>query len=1047
MLLQRRITGAPLHGVAMGGGVTDSPVITGSVHIHWTAATAPTCPKFRRYLRMLAVVAAPVVGFTEANPPPAPLDLWAEWRRLEEAIRGTWDEVQERGAPWAVVRLNPPTRAALADALAAGDPGSGYQVVHFSGHSAPDGLALEDDLGRTDFVTTDELVALFRDRLVQLVVLNACETEAIARRLHQEAGVPAVIATTDSLRDDEARLLTARLYAWLARGRSVAEAFAEAISALRHDYERGELPIPPEQAADPLAYIAERLSMPVLFGDARLTLPPAEERATEPFITLAEPPSRGMELGLIEGFVGRGPELVWIARWLRDRPTPVIAISGLGGIGKSALAAMAVLRGSWHFRAVVALSARGNPQLSPDALVPPLDSVLGMGGQLASAPTEAERLTRAIEALNRTPTLLLLDNLEDLSETATRAWADFLSRLDPRRGSMAICTLRPAVKHPLTDLAGPAHLPLGRLNEPDALRLLTDGLTDWDLWDKVPLVKKLPLVQRERLKALAHRAYLDWLPLEYLAALDELAEKAGRHPYALRLALGDLRYPHVDWAKALRNVSDLQGRDWEAQAEAMVGRMVADLAQADPEAVALLQTFLVFQGGATYEALWAVAAPNTGEMAFNDHLRTALDASLLEARGSAGLVRYDLHPLTRAYLNRQRPLDSATLTKLRRRHAMYFTEWAQHHQNEAERIVGELSNLEAAYAFFATAGGAFDKDLVKFVSIVQPALDKSGYWGTLIPMLKEAQQTCAKLGDNLKRVKLVATLAQMYTNQSAYESALHWAQKAINLAQQIGELGTLAEAHLRMGWTYLYLAEFTKALKHLKQSEIIAKQAGRLDLLGSALHFTARVHAERGDFERALNYFRAELQLPQEAKSLGAWAFTWLRGGEILLGMGKVKLAKRLVLKSLRRFQALELEGGVAYCLRELAQINLKEGKAEQALYLLDQALHKIGFKRGEMNVRQDMVEVYIQLGYLDEANNLVDKVIRYRKASKERKRLAEAFYLKGRVLEALGNFEEALQFYEKSLDLIESIECLPQVSEKPRFAINRLKSILSDRC
>ena len=42
--------------------------VTGPVHIHWTATTAPTRPEFRRYLRMLAVVAAPVVGRTMLQP-------------------------------------------------------------------------------------------------------------------------------------------------------------------------------------------------------------------------------------------------------------------------------------------------------------------------------------------------------------------------------------------------------------------------------------------------------------------------------------------------------------------------------------------------------------------------------------------------------------------------------------------------------------------------------------------------------------------------------------------------------------------------------------------------------------------------------------------------------------------------------------------------------------------------------------------------------------------------------------------------------------------
>ena len=144
-----------IHGPIYG------PVHTGPGHIYLgRASEAPKRPEFKRYLRLLAVVAAPAVGATVDDPPPAPLDLWAEWRRLEKSIRGAWDEVRGQGAPWAVVRLNPPTREALSDALAAGDPDGAYQVVHFSGHGAPDGLAFEDSLGRTDFVTADELVSL-----------------------------------------------------------------------------------------------------------------------------------------------------------------------------------------------------------------------------------------------------------------------------------------------------------------------------------------------------------------------------------------------------------------------------------------------------------------------------------------------------------------------------------------------------------------------------------------------------------------------------------------------------------------------------------------------------------------------------------------------------------------------------------------------------------------------------------------------------------------------------------------------------------------------
>jgi len=953
-------------GIAIGGHVTSSVVVAGPVHVHWTAATAPTRPEFKRYLRMLAVVAAPVVGLTVNDPPPAPLDLWGEWQRLEQAIRSAWDRVKGQGAPWAVVRLNPPTRDALADALAAGTMDAAYQVVHLSGHGSPDGLALEDEWGRTDFVTGDELVALLRGRPVRLVVLNACQSEPIARRLRGEAGVPAVIAVTDTLFDDEASLLTARLYAWLARGRSVAEAFAEVRSALRYAYEHGELPIPRDQAADPAAYVAQRLAVPVLLGDARLELPPEEERAAEPFVTLAEPPSRGVELGLVEGFVGRGAELVQIARWLRERPSPVIALSGLGGIGKSALAAMATLRGSWRFRAVVSLSARNNPHVSPDDLVPPLDGALGRDGALASAPTGEERLAWAIEALNQVPTLLVLDNLEDLAAPATRAWAEFLGRLDPRQGSVAVLTLRPVVKHPLTDLAGPAHLSPERLGEPDALRLLADGLEARRRWDKVPYVRKLTLAQQQRLQDLARRAYLTWLPMGRLAALDELAERAGRHPLALRLALGNLEYRHVTWAKALANVSDLRGRDWEAQAEAMVGRMVADLAQADPEAVALLQALLAFQSGATYEALRAVAAPGTDEAVFDDRLRAALDSSLLEARGSGEAARYDLHPLTHAYLKRQHPPAPATLAKLRRRHAGYFVGWAGRHKRDFDALEVELPNLRAGFAF-VTAEATRDEPMVRdYGSALFKMFHTRCYWDDVLAWMGGAARACEALHDRAMLAVAHNNIGMIHYARGEYEAALAMFQQVAPVLEEIGDRAMLATVHNNIGNVYYAQGNYEAALAMLQKAAPVLEEIGDRATLATVYNNIGVIRHARGEYEAALAMFQQVAPVLEEIGDRAALAGVYNNIGMIQHARGEYEAALAMFQQAAPVLEEIGDRATLAAVHNNIGEVYRVRGDYEAALAMYQQAapvLEEIGDRAALAGVAADLGLLYLQLG------------------------------------------------------------------------------------
>jgi len=1012
-------------GIAIGGHVIGSLVATGPVHVHWTAATAPTRPEFKRYLRMLAVVAAPVVGLTVNDPPPAPLDLWGEWQRLEQAIRSAWDWVKGQGAPWAVVRLNPPTRHALADALAAGAPDTAYQVVHVSGHGSPDGLALEDEWGRTDFVTGDELVALFRSRPVRLVVLNACQSEPIARRLRGEAGVPAVIAMTDTLFDDEASLLTARLYTWLARGRSVAEAFAEVRSALRYAYEHGELSIPRDQAAAPAAYVAQRLAVPVLLGDARLELPPEEERAAEPLVTLAEPPSRGVELGLVEGFVGRGAELVQVARWLRERPSPVIVLSGLGGIGKSALAAMATLRGSYRFRAVVSLSARNDPHVSPDDLVPPLDGALGKDGALASAPTREERLARAIEALNQTPTLLVLENLEDLAAPAARAWAEFLGRLDPRQGSVAILTLRPAVKHPLTDLAGPAHRSLERLGEPDAVRLLADGLLARHRWDKVPYVRELTLAQQQRLQDLARRAYLTRLSVGQLAALDELAERTGRHPLALKLALGDLEHPHVTWAKALANVSDLRGRDWEAQAEAMIGRMVADLAQADPEAVALLQALLAFQRGATYEALRAVAAPGTGEVAFDDRLRAALDSSLLEARGSGEAARYDLHPLTHAYLKRQRPPAPATLAELRRRHAGYFVGWACRHRQDFDALEVELPNLRAGFAFVTSEATRDEAMVHNYGSALFDMFQTRCYWDDVLAWMGEAARACEALHNRAALARVHNSIGLIHNARGEYEAALAMFQQAAPVLEEIGDRATLATVHNNIGEICRARGEYGTALAMLQQAMLVLEEIGDRATLARVYNNIGGTHHARGEYEAALAMYQKAALVLEEIGDWATLARVCNNIGGIHHDRGEYEAALAMLQKAAPVLEEIGDRAMLATVHHNIGRVYHARGEYMMALKMYQKAapvLEEIGDRTTLAKVHNSIGRVYGARGDHKAALAIYQRAVPILEEIGDRATLAEVHNNIGEVYRAHGEYEVALAMYRKAALVLEEI-------------------------
>ncbi|MDF5719042.1 MAG: CHAT domain-containing protein, partial [Rhizonema sp. PD37] len=100
------------------------------------------------------------------------------------------------------------------------------QIVHFSGHgSENDGLALENNSGELQYVSTQPLVKLFeffKDK-IECVLLNACYSESQAQAIYQN--INCVIGMRTAIGDCSAIKFAVGFYDALGAGRSYQEAF------------------------------------------------------------------------------------------------------------------------------------------------------------------------------------------------------------------------------------------------------------------------------------------------------------------------------------------------------------------------------------------------------------------------------------------------------------------------------------------------------------------------------------------------------------------------------------------------------------------------------------------------------------------------------------------------------------------------------------------------------------------------------------------------------------------------------------------------------
>jgi len=615
-------------------------------------------PQAEKYLRILVVIPSPILGSVDDEPPSgSPLDLWGEWRLIRHGIEATKDEVTGDSYPIAMIRLNPPTLERFYDSLHPGGSFSQYQVVHFAGHGFSGGLQLEKENGKEYIAQIGDLVRVFGNSGVRLAVLNACETINIAYALHDRAGVPSILCSLCSIDDEDAKRLALRVYARLARGDTVGDALHEAKQFLLKDLlPKIELNISEAELEKQRVEYQQQLDRVfTIVGNpnVRILGPRLEKVEEKPFCSFSEPP-HDLPVGELLGqFVGRGSHLVQISEWLSQANNICVAITGIGGIGKSALALIAAVRNCWRYDAVLYVTAKDQTDFPWNLFFSLLDSFLGTN--VSGQKDQGLQKASAIRLLSFRRVLLVLDNLESLRQEEHDLLTEFLRSIDlTRSGTMALVTLRPTEKQPLTDLAGTYRIRLSSLDEPSALLYLFKRIsTNGALWTKVT---ERPVKNDERIKLiqLAKKAWINYhaISLGRIASLVDLANSAYCHPELLKLTVGNLLInPRFDLSAVSERLERLEGHTLEEKVEDMIGKMVKDLNAIKAEAVKLIRMILVFRGGASEDSLMFLYAKDSSKNGseFERIIELAVGSSLLDVIGSG---KYDLHPLVRQYLSR-----------------------------------------------------------------------------------------------------------------------------------------------------------------------------------------------------------------------------------------------------------------------------------------------------------------------------------------------------------------------------------------------------------
>ncbi len=857
-----------MDGISVGGNVESSIFIAGNGNVvNLGGGAAQPEPVGPASLRVLVVIASPIADRQgQSWPEHPPLNVWQEWKRVRAAI--------PPHVPWEIVRLHPPTHDHLDDALRqAATEGLPFAIVHFIGHGGAQGLIIEDELGREAFLPTEALAETLAGQGVRCLLLNACETLPVARRLVEQGVIEAAVATTEGIPDPVALTFARRFYERLAAGDTLEGAVRRA--QRRVEQRHGET-------------WAQRYR---LEGEGDLRLLDRAERGTlrarrYPLATW------GLRWEMVERFVGRREAMLRLGRWLLEGESLTFAIHGVGGIGKTALALAAAVRyaPAGRFEQLLFLSTEGRSDYGAGDLLIALRRALGIVG---TVPADEEAAAyEAARLLNEHLLLLILDNLESLGEAASASLARLLAGVDARNGTRVLMTLRPRDKDPLTARVQPRdRLHLERMSRPAAMRLFLEAMEGLP-----PEVARRRWVEMEaalgeeaaaRAQEARRAARMAFLPAGRAPLLWAVAERAYDYPAFLWLIARQLQDYH--WAEVAQRLAELpESSTPAARLEQFIGRMVDALARQHPEAAALLCTLLPFRGGAPAWALPAMMAMEQGQdgspvvsveggpaMDFRDRvIQPALGSGLLHRQEESGTDRYRLEPYVRHYLERRRCGDEAVQRGRALRHAALFLPVAQ--ALEEAWMRGEVSlaeppeweNLAAALTALMQAPPEEGRDRLLVALIrAMPNLLRLTTAATAAQKLGWLEASLAatrRLGDAQGEANVLKAQGDVLAFQKKNREALERYEAALALCRAVGD--RLGEANVlqAQGDVLAFQKKNREALERYEAALALYRAVGArlgeanvLQAQGDVLAFLDRRDEALERYEAALALYRA----------------------------------------------------------------------------------------------------------------------------------------------------------------------------------------------
>jgi tetratricopeptide (TPR) repeat protein/DNA-binding SARP family transcriptional activator len=744
--------------------------------------------------------------------------------------------------------------------------------------------------------------------------------------------------------------------------------------------------------------------------------PPAK-----PAATVTRPAALGSTLPRDNpDFTGRATELNALAGWVNSgearSAVPVIVISGMPGIGKTALAVHAAHVFGDRYDRRLSVELRGH---SPDR--DPVDPATALGTLLHSLGVVDKVIPGSIEdraALWRSRlagkrALILLDDAVDSSQ------------VKPLLPGAAGCLVLITTRRKAIDLPGVRWLPMHPLPPAEAAALFVRSAGEDRRDDPAGVASVLRLCgyvpQEIQFAARELRRHPAWSVWDLETRLRETSAENSEVGAALELS-----YRHLTAAqqRLLRQLALHPEPGFSRHAaDAMAGD------QAISETQHALDVLLDYH---------LIEEPVTDRFAFHDlikkHARRLAERHDSEADQDLAMERlldYYLCLADRADrvaypFHRRMP---APVRNVPVAPAPFLTRYESQQWMAAERpALLAIARYAAAHGHTQHAG-LLPHVLAKF-------LDAWGYWADAAELHGHAVTAWRAAGNRAGEAKALTELSLILARTGRHDEALRHAGDALTLARAAADHAAEADALDRMGIFLWWLARYPEALAHFDEALTIWRALDDRDGEADTLMYSGIAAWHLSRYPEALHRTERALALYRELGDAQGEANALNNLGALQEDDNHYEQALASYGRALEMFRDLGDRQGEAIAVSNIGEISLKTGRSQDALthYRVALAIYReIGDLRCETNTLNSMGAAYLHTGRHAAALEHHQKALLLAHQIAERFLTTQSLRGSGGVYLAAGNYALAADDFRGAVALSQQISDRAQEADALR--------------